>query len=66
MASLIVTCYAMFSLCSWEVFPFLKGNRGEVNLREWGGEEGLGGGNKREAVVGMYCMREEKRKKKRI
>jgi hypothetical protein len=56
----------MFILCSWEVFPFLKGNRGEVNLREWGGEEGLGGGNKREAVVGMYCMREEKRKKKRI
>ena len=55
----IVACYTMFDCCPWKTCSFLKGNRGPVDLGEKGGEQGVGGEEGGEAVVRMYCMREE-------
>ena len=48
----------MFGCCFLEACSFLKGNIGEWI---WGREAvwELGGVEEGEAVVGMYCMREE-------
>lgn len=36
--SLIVSCYAVFARHPWEACPFLKGNRGSMDLRREGRE----------------------------
>lgn len=60
MSNLIASCYALFGCYHGEACSFLKEKGGAVDLggRE-GLQEGLGGGEEREAAVWMYCMREE-------
>jgi hypothetical protein len=43
----------MFGGYPWEAFPFLKGNKGEVDLQERKGE-GLGGEEGGKTAVGMH------------
>lgn len=50
----------MFTHYHWEACSLLKRNKGTVDL----GEE-LGGVEEGEATIGMYCIRTNKKKKKR-
>lgn len=58
MPSLNASCFAKFGCYSWKAWPFLKENRNsgsEVELKC----ECLGVEEEGEAMIVIYCMREE-------
>lgn len=59
MSSLLASCCALFSCYHRETCSFLKGKEEQLIWGEVGWERTLGGGKGGEAVVRMYCMRQE-------